>query len=102
MSRGTLEDLWDVVRSIPKGKVMSYGEVGSCLKNPMNGRMVGRWMAQAPNGVPWWRVVAKDGHLPIGKRGPGLATEQEMRLREEQVPFLERGRVDMKKAVWWN
>jgi methylated-DNA-protein-cysteine methyltransferase-like protein len=100
MRHGTLEDLWNIVRSIPSGKVMSYGEVGALLPNPTNGRMVGRWMAQAPDGVPWWRVVAKDGRLPIAKRGPGFASEQEERLQNEGTPFLEGGRVDMRRAAY--
>lgn len=81
---------------------MSYGEVGARLKNSMSGRMVGRWMAQAPDGVPWWRVVAKDGHLPIAKRGPRYASEQETRLKKERVPFLHPGRIDMENAAWFD
>ncbi len=100
MQRGTLEDLWTIVRSIPPGKVMSYGEVGELLSRPANGRLVGQWMAQAPDGVPWWRVVAKDGRLPIAKRGPGFASEQAQRLHGEGTPFLEADRVDMKRAAY--
>lgn len=96
--RRTLENLWEIVRGIPQGTVLSYGEVGRLLKNPANGRMVGMWMASAPEGVPWWRVVAKTGALPIAKRGPGLATEQEERLRAEGVPFVAEGMVDMAAA----
>jgi methylated-DNA-protein-cysteine methyltransferase-like protein len=91
----TLDQLWEVVRAIPSGSVMSYGDVGRALSNPASGFMVGRWMASAPEGVPWWRVVAKSGSLPIGKRGPGLASEQEERLRAEGVRFDAQGRVAM-------
>lgn len=98
MSRTALDELWDVVRSIPAGRVMSYGDVGLLLRRPVSGRTVGRWMAQAPEGVPWWRVVSKDGHFPIARRGPGLATTQELLLRKEGTPFLETARVDMSRA----
>ena len=64
----------------------------------MSGFLVGRRMASAPDGVPWWRVVAKTGSLPIGKRHPKLMSEQEATLREEGVPFLDRGKVDMEAA----
>ncbi|MBA3727169.1 MAG: MGMT family protein [Armatimonadetes bacterium] len=94
----TLSELWAIVRAIPRGKVMSYGEVGLRLAHPASGFMVGRWMARAPDGVPWWRVVAKTGALPVGKRNPGLRTEQEERLRAEKVAFLEPGKVDMSKS----
>lgn len=98
MAVTALDELWDVVRSIPPGRVMSYGEVGSLLRPPVGGRTVGRWMAHAPEGVPWWRVVAKTGHLPISKRGPGFATTQEQLLRQEGTPFVESGKVDMSRA----
>lgn len=92
-----LDELWDVVRQIPKGKVMSYGAVGELLSARASGRSVGRWMAQSPDGVPWWRVVAKTGQLPISKRGPGYASEQEERLRKERVQFLDSCVVDMER-----
>lgn len=83
-----LAELWRVVNAIPKGKVATYGEVGRLLENPATGRAVGRWMAQAPPSVCWWRVVAKGGRLAMGKRDPMLAREQMVRLRDEGVEFL--------------
>lgn len=87
-----LEELWMVVRRIPKGRAASYGEIGRALKNPASGYFVGRWMAQCPADVPWWRVVAKDGHLPLAKRSPEYAAEQLRRLQQEDVK-IEDGRV---------
>ena len=95
-----MQDIWDLVESIPKGKVCSYGDIGAALRNPMSGFLVGRRMASAPAHIPWWRVVAKSGELPIGKRHPRLMSEQEEVLREEGVPFLDRGKVDMQAARW--
>lgn len=82
-----LAPLWDVVRSIPSGRVASYGAVGRALPNPASGYMVGRWMAGCPGDVPWWRVVNKRGELPINKRDPRLATDQQLRLEAEGVEF---------------
>ena len=95
-----MQEIWDLVSSIPPGKVCTYGDIGAALKNPMSGFLVGRRMASAPDGVPWWRVVAKSGALPIGKRHPRLMSEQEATLREEGVPFLDRGIVDMQSSGW--
>jgi methylated-DNA-protein-cysteine methyltransferase-like protein len=95
-----MQELWDVVASIPAGRVCSYGDVGAALRHPMSGFLVGRRMASAPEGLPWWRVVAKAGTLPIGKRHPRLMGEQEERLREEGVPFLDWGIVNMAAARW--
>lgn len=96
----TLDDLWRVVRRIPAGRVASYGDVGRCLRQPATGYLVGRWMAQAPPDVPWWRVVALNGQLVTSKRSPNLAATQERLLREEGVPFLQPGVVDMRLARW--
>lgn len=95
-----MQEIWDIVRSIPAGRVCSYGEVGAALKNPMSGFLVGRRMASAPEDLPWWRVVAKSGRLPIAKRHPRLSSEQEDRLRAEGVPFVGAGQVDMARASW--
>jgi methylated-DNA-protein-cysteine methyltransferase-like protein len=94
----SLDDLWRVVRDIPAGRVASYGDVGRLLRQPATGYLVGRWMAQAPPDVPWWRVVAQSGQLVTSKRSPHLAAEQERLLREEGVPFLSPGVVDMRLA----
>ena len=83
-----LKALWKVVRSIPRGRVASYGAVGRALPNPSSGFLVGRWMANCPDdGTPWWRVVNAKGHLPIGKRSPDLALDQRKRLQKERVKF---------------
>lgn len=96
----SLDELWKIVRSIPKGKVMAYGDVGRSLRYPVSGFQVGRWMARAPEGVPWWRVVSRTGQLPIAKRGEGLASEQFARLQQEGVPFVGDRMVDMETASW--
>ncbi len=90
-----LESLWSLVRSIPPGRCAAYGSLGQALPNPVSGFLVGRWMASAPEGVPWWRVVAKSGALPIDKRDPHFGLEQRRLLESEGVPFLSDGRVDM-------
>jgi methylated-DNA-protein-cysteine methyltransferase related protein len=82
-----MDGLWQVVSSIPPGRVVSYGAVGRALPAPASGWMVGRWMAQCPEGVPWWRVVAATGDLPTHKRDPRLAQDQRRRLEAEGVEF---------------
>ncbi len=89
-----LEELWQLVRSIPEGKVSSYGDVGQALSTPSSGFQVGRWMARCPEGVPWWRVVSKQGHFPVGKRDPKLEMEQREILEKEGVEVQD-GQVEM-------
>ncbi len=98
MADGPLNDrlrgLWEVVASVPHGRVASYGDVGRELSPPVSGYLVGKWMAMAPPTVPWWRIVARDGALALAKRSPLLADEQRRRLEAEGVPFVG-DRVDM-------
>jgi methylated-DNA-protein-cysteine methyltransferase related protein len=89
------EDLWRLIHSIPRGKVTSYGELGRALKNPTSGYMVGRWMAQCPAGLPWWRVVGKNGDMRTASLDPRLAEEQRQHLRKEGVQIVDDA-VDMK------
>ncbi len=98
-SNGSLEALWELVRSIPRGRCVSYGDIGRALPNPASGFQVGRWMANAPADIPWWRVVARDGSLPVHKKDPRIAEQQAELLCREGVPCVE-GRVEMESARW--
>lgn len=79
--------LYDLVRRIPKGKATSYGAVGAALEPPISGFLVGRAMRHCPEGVPWWRVVAKDGSFPTNKLSPDIAQDQMRLLKKEKVPI---------------
>jgi alkylated DNA nucleotide flippase Atl1 len=87
MASRDLNELWDIVRKIPEGCCASYGDVARSLENPVSGYTVGRWMANAPDGVPWWRVVSKDGVLVIAKKDPQAALIQRQRLEAEGIAF---------------
>lgn len=85
----------DIVRAIPAGKVLSYGAVGARSTPPISGYICGRIMQNVPPDVPWWRVVGKDGNLPIRKRHPELSIEQREKLEAEGVGFDENDCVRM-------
>jgi methylated-DNA-protein-cysteine methyltransferase related protein len=99
MTSPIFEELYDLVRSIPPGKVTNYGELGRAMRNPVSGLLIGRWMANCPEDIPWWRVVGADGKLPIWKRDPNFETIQHDRLIDEGVDFVD-GKVDMARFLW--
>lgn len=57
------EDVYEVVKLIPKGKVTSYGSIANYLGTKMSARMVGWAMNGAPKGVPAHRVLNRNGML---------------------------------------
>ncbi|MCC7231012.1 MAG: MGMT family protein [Fimbriimonadaceae bacterium] len=95
LNRGSLlEELYELIRSIPIGRVSGYGDLGKSLSRPVSGLLVGRWVANCPSDLPWWRVVGADGRMPVWKRDPNLETIQRDRLIEEGVEFVDE-KVDM-------
>ena len=91
--REYFEAIHAVVRAIPSGKVMSYGQVGQ--ETGCAARTVGWALANVTDDVPWQRVVGADGYLRIGKRSVVLQQAQRTLLEREGVTFKENGCVDM-------
>lgn len=82
-----MDELWDLIRKIPKGRVANYGALGRALSHPMSGFLVGRALARCAEEVPWWRVVGRDGKLVVHKRDPVLAEKQRRYLLAEKTPM---------------
>jgi len=92
--RQYFQSIFEIVRAIPPGQVMSYGQVGA--EAGASARVVGWAMANALEGeVPWQRVVGADGYLRIGRRSAALMDVQRKLLEREGVAFKENGCVDM-------
>ena len=85
------EQIYALVRAVPEGRVVSYGQIAAMLGRPRAARMVGWAMRCSPNDVPWQRVVMADGTVA----GGDFAELRRAMLREEGVTFLRDGRVDM-------
>jgi alkylated DNA nucleotide flippase Atl1 len=83
----------DAVERIPRGKVMSYGDVAEFVEMG-SGRAVGRVMATYGADVKWHRVLRSDGSCATHKRDRQLEL-----LRRERVPIVG-DRVDMRRARW--
>lgn len=57
------EDVYEVVKLVPKGRLTSYGAIAQYLGTKMSARMVGWAMHGAPRGVPAHRVLNRNGLL---------------------------------------
>jgi methylated-DNA-protein-cysteine methyltransferase-like protein len=92
-----VSQIHDIVRAIPRGKVLSYGAVGARSTPAISGYICGRITRTMPEDVPWWRVVGKNGNLPIRKRHPELSILQREKLEAEGVEFDENDCVKMEE-----
>ncbi|NUL82802.1 MAG: MGMT family protein [Armatimonadetes bacterium] len=94
------EPLYRIVRRIPVGRVVGYGQLGELSDPPFSPRAVGRAMAYCPDDVPWWRVLGGNGLILTYRRDPVLGALQIARLKDEGVPVDELRRVDMDRFQW--
>jgi methylated-DNA-protein-cysteine methyltransferase-like protein len=53
----------EVLRSLRRGEIVTYGEVAELAGYPGRARGVGRILSQTDEEVPWWRVVGQGGRL---------------------------------------
>src|SRR5215813_1550025 len=82
-----------IIRSVPKGKVSTYGKVAAAAGYPLYHRAVARLLRKdVPDSVPWQRIVGADGEIKL--KGEGAA-EQRLRLTMEGVKFQGK-RINMK------
>src|SRR5258708_3377500 len=79
------------IRSIPKGKVATYGQVAAAAGYPLYHRHVAQLLRRTHRGLPWQRVVGAGGEIKL-KFEAGM--EQRTRLAMEGVQFRGK-RVDM-------
>jgi methylated-DNA-protein-cysteine methyltransferase related protein len=77
------EALYNVVRDIPPGKVMTYKSAGEACTPYLTARQVGQLMACCDPDLPWWRIVGSGGSFPVSKRDPRLGQIQKEMLIQE-------------------
>jgi methylated-DNA-protein-cysteine methyltransferase-like protein len=93
-----------VIRTIPRGRVATYGQVAELAGVPRGGRIAAAALKTSrPNaGLPWQRVIGKRGpttgriaiHDPVG-----AALQREL-LEREGVEVGDRGLIDLKRYAW--
>jgi methylated-DNA-protein-cysteine methyltransferase related protein len=81
------ENVYAVVKLIPKGRVTSYGAIANYLGTKMSARMVGWAMHSAPKGVPAHRVLNRNGLL-TGKHHFKTPSTMQKLLEKEGVQVV--------------
>ncbi len=92
------ERVYEMVRQIPKGRVMTYGQIAVLVGSPRAARIVGGVAHWGDPSLPWQRVVMKDGSLATGY--PGGVVGHAAALEAEGVEISPEGRVNMAKHLW--
>lgn len=88
--------VYKFVRKIPRGRVLTYGQLARALRLPGGARTAGRAMAACPSGqgIPWHRVVGAGGRLLI--REPQASLQRKL-LETEGVSFVSHLRLDLSR-----
>ena len=99
------EQVWELVRQIPKGKLATYGQLGQMIEPPegidavdykvCSPRWVGNAMAACPNDVPWHRVVNSQGKI-----SQTLNTDKQRQLLEREGHHFVNGKLDLETGQW--
>jgi methylated-DNA-protein-cysteine methyltransferase-like protein len=90
--------VYALVRRVPRGQVVTYGQVAAMLGHPRSARAVGGAMKRCPDDVPWHRVVNAQGSISR-RRHEGSMLTQRIRLEQEGVR-LRRGRIPLERYRW--
>lgn len=96
------EQVYDFVRAVPRGSVVTYGQVALELGAPAAARAVGYalYFMPKPSDIPWWRVINARGAISYKGRGASADQQREM-LEDEGLVFDADGRIDLKLYRWW-
>jgi methylated-DNA-protein-cysteine methyltransferase related protein len=91
------ELIWQVVATIPRGRVATYGQVARLCGYPSHARYVGTTMKNLPRGtkLPWHRLLRSSGELafPAGsasyKKQRSLLEKEKILFKGDKVPLRE-------------
>jgi methylated-DNA-protein-cysteine methyltransferase-like protein len=92
--------IWQVVATIPRGRVATYGQVARLCGYPSHARYVGTTMKNLPTGtkLPWHRVLKSSGELAFPVASAPYKKQKEL-LEREKVIFNNH-KVALKQFGW--
>lgn len=90
----------DVIKSIPFGKVATYGQIAMLAGNRFGARQV-VWILNSMSEkekLPWHRVINSQGKIAL-KRGAGFEIQKQL-LLNEGIKFDKADKIDLKLYLW--
>lgn len=98
------QQIYDVVKLIPRGRVATYGQVALWAGLPGHARLAGYALFNLPKDqqgeVPWQRVINAQGRISYSEARQGHDHLQRELLEAEGVVFSERGKVSFAEFGW--
>lgn len=97
------EKIYRMVLRIPRGRVMTYGQIARLLEDRYSPRLVGWAMHATPDdgrSIPWHRVINSRGGISTGRLLLNEPQLQRLLLEAEGVVFDERGQCDLRVHQW--
>ena len=94
------QKVYEYLKTVPKGKVVTYGMIAAAIGSPRAARQVGNALHRNPTPViiPCHRVVNREGRLAPAFAFGGVEKQAEL-LRTEGVE-VENGYVNIQKYIW--
>jgi methylated-DNA-protein-cysteine methyltransferase related protein len=90
----------EMVSQIPRGRVMTYGQLAALAGAPWAAWEVGQIAHYGPSDLPWQRVVNKKGGLAGGYTTGGREAHKRD-LEKDGVPVSDDLTVDVERLLWW-
>jgi methylated-DNA-protein-cysteine methyltransferase-like protein len=97
---GAYEQVFTLARRIPRGRVMTYGQIAASIAHRLSARAVGWAMHGCPSGVPWQRVVNASGGCSTDRIPDIPEGLQRAMLEREGIEFRENGTLDLERYRW--
>jgi len=100
MTKSFHQRVIDIIKSIPKGKVATYGQIAALAGNPRGARVVVRVLhsSSGKENLPWHRVINSKGSISL-KPGTGYEVQKAL-LKKEGIVFKEDDTIDLKRFLW--
>jgi methylated-DNA-protein-cysteine methyltransferase-like protein len=98
--RSAYDQVYRLVRRIPRGRVMTYGQIANLMARRLSPRAVGWAMHGCPGDVPWQRVVNASGGCSTERLPDMPGGLQQHLLQEEGVEFRKSGTLNLDIYRW--
>lgn len=93
-------EVYALVEQIPRGRVMTYGQIAALCGSPRAAIIVGQVAHWGPLELPWQRVVNRRGGLAAGYTTGGREAHKRD-LEAEGLEVSDEYTVDLDKLLWW-